>query len=112
MAKLTVVMLAENGCTLADVRVAGHTHDNNAFAHIAGAPPLASSFHNSDRGSQMKKTQVLFAIVLLTVATPVARAAAPSVPATSPSNGAAIPKPCGCPGGATDGTSAWYGQGV
>jgi hypothetical protein len=57
-----------------------------------------------------KKTQVLFAIILLTALSPVAHAAASSVPASPPSNGAAIPKPCGCPGTVPDGTSALYSR--
>jgi len=58
----------------------------------------------------MKKTHVLFAIILLTALSPLARAAAPTVPASPPSNGAAIPKPCGCPGTVPDGTSPLYSR--
>jgi len=54
----------------------------------------------------MKRTPLLFAIILLAASSPVAQAAAPTVPATSPSNGAAIPKPCGCPGTTSDGTTS------
>ncbi len=60
----------------------------------------------------MKKTQVLFAMVLLAASSPFARAEGPgTIPPTPPSNGAAIPKPCTCPGGTTsDGAGILYGR--
>ena len=60
----------------------------------------------------MKRTHIIFAVVLLTAAAPVAQAAGPGAGGSQPSNGAAIPKPCGCPPGAGgDVMSAVFGQG-
>jgi hypothetical protein len=73
----------------------------------------------------MKKTQMVFAIVLLTAAAPVASASGPGKPPEfPPSNGGladasssgprcvALPQPQCLPPAASLGSGPWYGQGA